>query len=70
VSAVDANIFVFGLQHFLFIGAAAFTGEAGQLRVSSGQNTIVEGDVNGDGAADLKITLVGNHHLGAGSFIL
>ena len=45
-----------GNQAFAFIGAAAFTGAAGQLRsYTSGGSNFVAGDVNGDGIADFTI---------------
>ena len=41
---------------FTWIGAAAFSGTAGQLRsFSSGGNNFLAGDVNGDGVADFTI---------------
>lgn len=42
---------------FTWIGNAAFSGAAGQLRFAGG---VLEGDVNGDGIADLSITVGGN----------
>jgi VCBS repeat-containing protein len=55
--AIDANTKVTGDQAFTFIGAGnAFTGKAGELRVVQTDNGwFVEGDVNGDGLADLTI---------------
>jgi len=41
---------------FTFIGAAAFSGVAGQLRsYTSGSDKFLAGDVNGDGVADFTI---------------
>ena len=62
LTRVDANTFVAGDQAFSWIGANAFTGSgaasAGQLRAyQNGNNWFVEGDTNGDGAADLVIQL-------------
>jgi len=54
LAAIDANSTAAGDQAFTFV-AGNFTG-AGQLRVANGQ---VEGDLNGDGTADLIIKLVG-----------
>lgn len=52
-------------------GLDAFTHQAGQLRYSySGGNTIVSGDVNGDGKADFSIELQGHILLQASDFIL
>jgi Ca2+-binding RTX toxin-like protein len=56
---------------FAFIGNAAFTNVAGQLRyASSGGSTAIYGDTNGDGAADFAIRLDGTHTLAASDFIL
>ena len=59
LSALDANTATFGVDDaFTFIGAAAFTGQAGQLRYQGlgGPNAvIVEADHNGDRVADLQI---------------
>ncbi len=56
---------------FSFIGTAAFTNVAGQLRyqVVAGE-TRVTGDVNGDGVADFLIRIDGVHTLSAADFIL
>jgi len=50
----------------VFIGAAAFSGVAGQVRYRSG---IVSGDVNGDGTADFQIGLDGAPVITAGDFL-
>jgi hypothetical protein len=56
---------------FKFIGAAKFHHKAGELRATaSGGNTIVQGDLNGDGKADFQIELAGVHALTASDFIL
>jgi hypothetical protein len=56
---------------FTLIGAAAFTHTAGELRAyASGANTLVTGDVDGDGAGDFQILLYGSHSLGASDFVL
>jgi hypothetical protein len=57
---------------FTWIGASAFSGVAGQLRsTASGAGWLVEGDVDGDGAADLVILVntVGSEPLGPGDFV-
>jgi Ca2+-binding RTX toxin-like protein len=69
LSAIDAVAGVAGDQAFTFIGAASFFA-AGQLRVVTGANTFVTGDMNGDGAADFQIKLTGSQTLTAGSFVL
>ena len=61
---IDANSLAAGNQAFTWIGSNAFTGSgaasAGQLRAyQSGGSWFVEGDTNGDGAADLVIELAG-----------
>jgi Ca2+-binding RTX toxin-like protein len=63
-----------GDSRFSFIGSAAFGGVAGQLRAfedaaSPGQ-WFVEGDVNGDGTADLSIhvTVADGHALSGADF--
>jgi Ca2+-binding RTX toxin-like protein len=57
LSAIDANTSVAGNQAFSFIGnGVEFSGAAGEVRF----NTVygfLEGDVNGDGAADFQIEL-------------
>lgn len=56
---------------FTFIGTAAFGHVAGQVRAFiSGADTFVQLDANGDGNADLAITLTGHHTLGSGDFVL
>ena len=54
--AVDADVTLAGDQAFAWIGAAAFSGTAGELRYARG---ILAGDVDGDGLADLEIALGG-----------
>ena len=50
-----------GNDDFSFIGVGNFTGAKGQLReFFSNGNTIVSGDVNGDGHADFSIALKGH----------
>lgn len=58
-------------QAFNFIGTAKFHNLAGELRAMAlGGNTLVNGDVNGDGTADFSILLKGALALQAGDFIL
>jgi len=53
---IDANTGVAGNQAFTFIGNAAFSGSAGQLRTyTQGGDNFLAGDVNGDGVADFTI---------------
>ena len=49
---IDANVDRSGNNAFTFIGRAAFSGTAGELRYSG---TVISGDVNGDGRADFEI---------------
>lgn len=57
VSAIDAKTGP-GNDAFSFIGTAPFTNVKGQLRLQvSGTTTLVRGDVNGDGTADIEIAL-------------
>jgi serralysin len=70
---IDSNSLVAGDQAFTWIGSSAFSGAAGQLRaVQSGGNWLLQGDTNGDGVADLvvSLTLQGATPLGAADFIL
>ena len=56
---------------FDFIGTAAFTSVAGQLRYKlSGANVVVEGDVSGDGVADFMLVVNAVASLAAIDFVL
>ena len=72
LAGIDANQGAGGNNTFAFIGTGAFTA-AGQLRYFfdglTGQ-TVVEGNVNADLAADFQVALTGNHALIAGDFVL
>ena len=71
LSVIDANTGVAGNQAFSFIGTAAYTGVAGQLRfLSDGAVTVIGGDVDGDGVSDFNIRLTGAIGLVAGDFVL
>ena len=53
---MDANTGLAGNQAFTFVGDAAFSGVAGELRsYTSGGSNWVAGDVNGDGVGDFTI---------------
>lgn len=70
LSGIDADTSVAGDQAFTLIDDTAFSGAAGELRVwQAGGNTLVAGDVDGDGSADFRITLEGLHDLGASDFL-
>jgi len=64
---IDADTGERGNGAFDFIGRAAFSGEAGELRYAGGA---VSGDVNGDGSADFMVSLAGRPGLDAGDFVL
>lgn len=64
---IDADIAAAGDQAFTFIGASAFSGEAGELTFSRG---VLSGDVNGDRIADVRIVVSGPSALSAGDFYL
>lgn len=71
LSAIDANTRKKGNQKFFFIGEAEFSKKAGELAIDKGRTeTIVYGDINGDGKADFTITLTGKHALTADDFVL
>ncbi len=70
LAAIDANTTRGGTQAFAFIGTDAFGGHAGELRYSTdGSSTLIEGDTDGDGVADLAIILSGQQTLVAGDCI-
>ncbi len=71
LSGIDADSGAAGDQAFTFIGTAAFSGTAGELRyVQTATNTIVQADLDGDGAEDFQIQLDGLIALTAGDFVL
>lgn len=69
---IDANALVAEDQAFTYIGSGAFTGAAGQLRVTSaGSGTwLGAGDVNGDAVADFAIVIQSVSAPSAGWFLL
>jgi Ca2+-binding RTX toxin-like protein len=68
---VDSNGLLAGDQAFTFIGTAAFSGAAGELRyVMTGTETWLQGDLTGDGVSDFEIVFVGNVTLFATDFYL
>lgn len=71
LKAMDANPGKAGDQAFSFIGSHAFDGHAGELHfVSSGGNTYIEGDLDGDKLTDFVIRLDGHIALVASDFVL
>jgi len=71
LSAIDANSNTGADDSFAFIGGARFSHTAGELRQYSSfsGDTVVAGDVDGDGAADFEVLLRGAHTLTAADFI-
>lgn len=65
LAALDADLGRAGDQAFRLV--ADFTGQAGELRL---QGQILGGDLNGDGAADFEIGLLGVDALSAGALLL
>jgi Ca2+-binding RTX toxin-like protein len=71
LTRIDADTGSNGNQAFAFIGEERFSGDAGELRFrSGGEKTVVSGDTDGDGSADLRIVLFGDVALGEDSFLL
>ncbi|MGO4124059.1 calcium-binding protein [Inquilinus sp. YAF38] len=71
LSGIDASTGATGNQAFHFLGAGAYTHHAGELHYYySGSDTVVSGDVNGDGASDFSVVLSGHLGLAAGDFAL
>ena len=71
LSAIDGDGTSGTADAFAWIGAGAFTGTAGELRYAlSGGNTVIQGDTNGDGVADIQIVLAGTFSPDAGAFAL
>ncbi|MBP1857402.1 calcium-binding protein [Rhizobium herbae] len=71
LSAIDANASASGDQAFTYLGAAAFTGKAGELRtVKQASDTYIYGDTNGDKTADFAIHLDDAISLSKGYFVL
>lgn len=71
LSEIDANTKMAGNQSFSFIGAAAFSHKAGELRYEkAASDTYVYGDVNGDGKSDFAIHLDDALAMTKGYFIL
>lgn len=69
LSSIDANSILAGDQAFAFIGTAAFSHHAGELRyMATASGLVVMGDVNGDGIADFSINLTGAKSLAATDF--
>lgn len=74
LAALDANQAAGGDQAFGFIGSAAFSNTAGELRAShaTGATWFVQGDTDGNGAADfeLLVTLADASLITSSDFVL
>ncbi|HYI64993.1 MAG TPA: calcium-binding protein [Allosphingosinicella sp.] len=71
LAGADADIATPGNQVFTFVGNAAFSNTAGELRYyDDGTDTWVQADTNGDGIADFEIALTGVLTLAGSDFIL
>ena len=73
ISAIDANSRLAGNQAFTLLetAGAAFTRVAGQMHYEhAAGNTIISGDINGDGVADFQIQMAGIVTLSASDFSL
>jgi hypothetical protein len=71
LKAIDANELAGGNQAFSFIGAAAFSGTAGELRTEATSGGVfVYGDTDGDKVADLAIKINGMAAMVKGDFVL
>ncbi len=55
---------------FTSIVASLFTGTAGELRINTGTNTFVFGDIDGGKAAGFQIKVTGLPGVDAGDFML
>ncbi len=61
LTAIDANILTGARDTFRFVGAAGFSGQAGELRyVQAGSVFDLYADLNGDRVADMHIRVIGN----------
>ena len=70
LGAIDAKSGA-GNQAFTFIGAAAFTGQSGQLRFDVlADGVLVSADINGDRVADFQLGLLGASAVQATDFVL
>ncbi|MGK9237410.1 M10 family metallopeptidase C-terminal domain-containing protein, partial [Inquilinus limosus] len=71
LSLIDADSTIAGGQAFTFVYDSSFHGRAGELRYEHRDgDTVVQGDTNGDGQADLEIVLTGTIELIEADFLL
>lgn len=68
--SIDANTGTSARDAFSFIGAGNFTKQAGQVRVTgSGSDWSVSADTNGDGIADIVLTVKSQNGIVANDFV-
>jgi Ca2+-binding RTX toxin-like protein len=67
LSGIDADTLTDGNQQFSYVHGADFSNVAGELRFADG---ILQGDVDGDGAADFEVQLLNVNALGNVDLIL
>jgi Ca2+-binding RTX toxin-like protein len=71
LSDIDANTSRAGNQTFTFIGTQEFHDKAGEVRYEQKSgDTLLTGDIDGDGKADFAIQIQGTIDLKAGDFLL
>jgi Ca2+-binding RTX toxin-like protein len=71
LATIDANTLAAGNQAFSFIGSAAFSGVAGQLRYTNySGNVIIDADLNCDSTADMQILVAGTTFMTGTDFIV
>ena len=59
LTRIDANAILTGTLAFSLIGTAVFGNIAGQLRLVTGANSVLQGEVDSDGLADFELQLNG-----------
>jgi Ca2+-binding RTX toxin-like protein len=70
LSGIDANSATTARDAFRFVGTADFTKKAGELRVqASGSDWTVSADTNGDGVADMVLTVKSTSGILANDFV-
>lgn len=73
LSAIDADADAAGNQDFAFVGAAAFSGAGGELRLftDAAGRQVAAGDMDGDRVADFQIAFAGPvEPIGGADFVL
>jgi len=71
LSQVDGDSTASGTQRFDYIGGSNFSGTGGEVRsVQRDRDTVLEGDVTGDGKRDFQIILAGVQNFTEGDLLL